>query len=156
MQPGGTDLNGLRRAAIWAPFFKAIPCAALGAYFIWSLTRPIYGFGWSLTFIAAVLSLLFGAGYLLAAFLLSRRSFPWRFSGGIIDATVTTVVAGIIFWLAERSAANVNSCCQGDPNALPAVIFAAIGVAWIAASLPMLAWFLLGAVARFRRRRQPT
>jgi hypothetical protein len=156
MQRGGTNLNRLRRAAIWAPFLKAIPCAALGGYFMWSLTRPIYGFGWTLTLVVAVLWLIFGAGYLLAAFLLSRRSFLWRFSGGIIDATVTTVVALVFFWLAERSPANVNSCCQGDPNALPAVIFAAIGVAWIAASIPMLAWFLLGAAARFRRRRLPT
>jgi hypothetical protein len=156
MQPGRTDLNRLRRAAIWAPFFKAIPSAALGGYFIWWLTRPIYGFGWTLTLIAAVLCLIFGAGYLLAAFLLSRRSFPWRFTGGIIDATVTALVAAVLFWLVEQSAADVSSCCQGDPNAVPLVILAAIAIVWIAASIPMLAWFALGAVARFRRRRPQT
>src|SRR5258708_38534836 len=83
MQAGGTDLNRLRRAAIWAPFFKAIPCAALGGYSMWLLTTPIYGFGWTLTFVVAVLWLIFGAGYFLAAFLLSRRSFLWRLSGGV-------------------------------------------------------------------------
>ena len=123
---------------------------------MWWLTRPLDGLGWILIYLIAMLWLTFGAGYLLAAFLLSRRSLFWRFSGGIIDATVTALVAGIIFWLAQQSAANVNSCCQGDPNALPAVIFGALGVAWIAASIPMLAWFLLGATARFQPRRQPT
>ena len=123
---------------------------------MWSLTKPIYGFGWTLTFVVAVLSLIFGSGYLLAGFLLSLRSLFWRFSGGIIDATVTALVAWVIFWLAEQSAANVNSCCQGDPNAVPVVILAAIALVWIAASIPMLAWFLLGTVARFQRRRQQT
>ncbi len=156
VQRSGTDLNRWRRATIWAPFFKAIPCAALGGYFIWSLTTPIYGFGWTLTFVAAVFWLIFGAGYSLAAFLLSRRSFLWRFSGGIVDATVTTVVAWVFFWLAGQSAANVNSCCQGDPNAVPVVILAAIALVWIAASIPMLAWLLLGTVARFQRPRQQT
>jgi len=157
MQPSGTDLNRWRRAAIWTPFFKAIPCAALGGYSMWLLTTPIYGFGWTLTFVVAVLWLIFGAGYLLAAFLLSRRSFLWRFSGGIIDATVTALVAWVIFWLANYPGAVVLSYSkEGVPNAVPQPVFAAIGVVWIAASLPMLAWLLLGAVARFQRPRQQT
>src|SRR5258708_22861476 len=99
MQAGGTDLNRLRRAAIWAPFFKAIPCAALGGYSMWLLTTPIYGFGWTLTFVVAVLWLIFGAGYLLAAFLLSRRSFLLRFSGGILVPAVRARLALGIFFL---------------------------------------------------------
>jgi hypothetical protein len=123
---------------------------------VWWLTRPNLGFGWILTFLIALLWVIGAVAYLLAAFLLSRRSFPWRFTGGIVDATATAIVAGVIFWLAARSAANVNTCCQGDPNAVPVVILAAIGVVWIAASIPMLAWLLLDAVARFQQRRQQT
>jgi hypothetical protein len=65
------------------------------------------------------------------------------------------MVAGVVFWFGDQSAANVNTCCQGDPNAVPVVILAAIGVAWVAASIPMLVWLVLLAVARFQRWRQP-
>jgi hypothetical protein len=154
MQTGGIDPYRFRSVAIWAPFLKAIPCAVLGGYFGWWLTRPGQGFGWIVTFFFASLWLLGGAAYLLAALLLSRRSLFWRLGGGIIDATATAIGALGFFWLAGRSAENVNSCCQGDPNAVPVVIFGAIAIVWIAASVPMLAWFVLGAAARFQQRRQ--
>jgi hypothetical protein len=121
---------------------------------MWWLMKPMDGFVAMVTILIAVLSLVGGVGYLLAAFLLSRRSLFWRLSGGIIDATVTAIVAWVIFWLAEQSAADVNSCCQGDPKAVPAVVLAAIAVVWIGVSLPMLAWFLLGTADRFQQRRQ--
>jgi hypothetical protein len=146
----------LRRAAIWAPFVKAIPCVALGGYSLWLLTTPMDGLVYIFGFLVAQFWLLCGVGYLSAALLLSRRSLGWRLSGGIIDVAATAVVALVILWFADQSAANVTSCCQGDPNAVPVVILAAIAIVWIAASFPMLAWFLLGAVAQFDRRRQPT
>jgi hypothetical protein len=145
----------LRRAAIWAPVLKAIACAALAGYFIWSLTR-IYGFGWTLTFVAAVLWLIGGAGYVLAGFLLSRRSLSWRFTGGLIDATATAIVAGVILWIDEPSLTAVYSCCQGDPRVVMPAIVALIAVAWITGSLPMMAWLTRDTAARFHQRRQQT
>src|SRR5260221_5236117 len=119
MQAGGTDRNRLRRAAIWAPFLKAIPCFALAGYSIWELTKPMDALvGMFGLFVTASL-LCGGVGYLLAAFLLSRPSFPERFTGGIVDVTATAIAAGVIFSLAGHSAANVTTCCQGDPNAVP-------------------------------------
>jgi hypothetical protein len=146
----------LRRAAISASFLKAIPCAALGGYFIWSLTTPMDALVGMFTLGIAAFLLYGGVAYLLAAFLLARRSFLWRFSGGLIDATATAVVAGVILWLDEPSLTVVYSCCQGDPKVVVPAIIAAIAAVWIAASIPMLAWFLLGTVARFHRRRQQT
>jgi hypothetical protein len=144
----------LRRAAIWASFFKAIPCAALGGYSIWLLTKPMDGLVGLLALFITAFWLYCAVGYLLAAFLLSRPSLAERLTGGIFDATATAFVTAVIFWLAGQAAASVNSCCQGDPNAVPVVILGALGVVWIAASIPMLAWFLRGAAARFQHRRQ--
>lgn len=146
----------LRRAAIWVSFLKAIPCAALGGYSIWLLTMPMDALVGMLGLFTAEFWLCGGVVYLLAAFLLSRPSLPERLTGGIIDATATVTVAGVILWLDEPSLTVVYSCCQGDPRVVVPMIFAAIAVAWIAASIPMLAWFLLGAKARFEQRRQQT
>src|SRR5258708_34601530 len=101
MQSGDIDLTGLRRAAISASCLKAIPCLALGGYSVWSLTTPMDALVGLLALYIAAFSLYGAAAYMLAAFLLSRRPFVWRFSGGIIDATATTALAWGIFWLAE-------------------------------------------------------
>lgn len=155
LRPGSRQV-WLRRVAISASFLKAIPCAALGGYFMWWLTTPMDALVSMLTFGIAELWLIGGVGYLLAAFLLSRQSFAERFTGGIIDATGTGIVAWVIFWLAERPGEVVLSYSHGVPDAVPQPIFWAIALVWIAASIPMLAWFLFGAVARFQRRRQQT
>jgi hypothetical protein len=146
----------LRRVAMSASFLKAIACAALGGYFIWQSTTPMEALGTLFAIVVANFWLTGGGAYLLAAFLLSRRSFLWRFSGGLIDATATAIVAGVILWLDERSLTVVYSCCQGDPRVVMPAIIAAVAVVWIAASVPMVAWFLLGAKARFELRRQQT
>lgn len=146
----------LRRAAIWASLLKAITCAAVGGWSIWQMTLSTDALVGMFAFFVGAVSVIGSVGYLLGAFLLSRRIVLWQFSGGIIDATLTALVAWVFFWLADRSFAAVNAYGQGDPGVLPAEIFEAIGVAWIAASIPMLAWFLLGAAARFQLRRQQT
>src|SRR5260221_13383968 len=118
MQAGGTDRNRLRRAAIWAPFLKAIPCFALAGYSIWELTKPMDALvGMFGLFVTAFL-LSGGVGYLLAAFLLSRPSLPERFTGGIIDATATALAAWVIFLLANQAAPNFTPCSQADPYAV--------------------------------------
>jgi hypothetical protein len=155
MQPNPRQ-GSLRRAAVWASFLKAIACAAVGGYFIWQSTMPMDALGTLFAFVVAEFWLTGGVAYLLAVFLLSRRSFLWRFSGGLIDATATAIVAGVILWIDEPSLTVVYSCCQGDPRVAAPAIIAAIAVVWIAASIPMLAWFLLGAKARFEQRRQQT
>ena len=152
LRPGSRQIR-LRRAAISASLLKVIASAAFAGYFIWRWTTPMDALAGLLTIGSAFLWVCGGIAYMLAAFLLSRRSFRWRF-GGIIDATVTAAVAWVFFWFAEQSFAAVNAYGQGNPGELPAVIFAAIGVVWIAASIPMVAWFLLGAATRFQLRRQ--
>ena len=147
-------MNRLRRAAIGASILKAIACAAVGIWSLWQTTLPMDSLVAMFAFFVAAISLIGSVGYLLGAFLLSRRSFFWRILGGIMDATGTALVAWVFLWFADRSLAAVNSYGPGDPGPLPAVVFAAIGVVWIAASFPMLAWFLLGARARYQRRRQ--
>src|SRR5258706_16358434 len=83
MQAGGTERNRLRRAAIWAPFLKAIPCFALAGYSVWELTKPMDALvGMFGLFVTASL-LCGGVGYIFEGFIISRASFPERLIGGI-------------------------------------------------------------------------
>jgi hypothetical protein len=133
---------------------KAIPCLAFAGYSIWSLTTPPEPLVGLFELFVAQFWLYGGVAYLFAAFLLARRSFAWRLTGGLIDATATAIVAGVILWIDEPSLTAVYSCCQGDPRVIGPAIVALIAVAWIAASLPMMAWLIRDSAARFQQRRQ--
>jgi len=144
----------LRRAAITTSILKAIACAAVGGWSMWQTTLPMDSLVAMFAFFVGTVAFVGSAGYLVGAFLLSRRSHFWRIFGGIVDTTLTAVAAWVLFWLAGRSFDAVNGYGPGNPGPLPAVIFAAIGVVWIGASIPMLAWFVLDVGARVERRRQ--
>src|SRR5260221_8750239 len=103
MQAGGTDRNRLRRAAIWAPFLKAIPCFALAGYSIWELTKPMDALVGMFALFVTASVLCGGVGYLLAAFLLSPPSFPVRFFRGVILAAAPAPPPAVLFFLAPTT-----------------------------------------------------
>src|SRR5258708_10200105 len=156
MHSGDIDLTGLRRAAISASCLKAIPSLALGGYSVWSLTTPMDALVGLLALYIAAFSLYGAVGYMLAAFLLSRRPFVWRLCGGIIDATATAAVAWVIFWLSGSPGGIAHSGRYETPRAVPPSALAGLAVVWIAASAPMRVLLLLDAPAAFRRRRHHT
>src|SRR5260370_19148608 len=147
MQPGDIDLTGLRRAAISEYCVKAIPCLALGGYSVWSLTTPMDALVGLLALYIAAFSLYGAVGYMLAAFLLSRRPFVWRFSGGIIDATATAAVAWVIFWLAGSPGEVVLSGRYRTPGAVPPSDLPSLTVVVNSASVPVIRWHLVHALA---------
>src|SRR5260370_16381795 len=119
MHSGDSDRTGLRRAAISASCLKAIPSLALGGYSVWSLTTPMDALVGLLALYIAAFSLYGAVGYMLAAFLLSRRPFVWRLCGGIIDATATAAGAWGLFWLADSPGGILPSSPYAHPRHLP-------------------------------------
>jgi len=155
LPPDGRTLSAqtwLRRASVIAALTKGLLCGALAGWLMWQSTLPMDGLAALMLTYVGALWLIGGFAYLIGAFLLARRWFPWRVVGGLLDAAPTWIVAWVAISFGERQLLYVTYAPHG-PGAWPPAIAFLVAAVWIAASLPMMTSFVLAAVMRARRQR---
>ncbi len=142
----------LRRTSVIAALTKGLLSGALAGWLMWQSTLPMDGLAALAISYVAVLWLYGAFAYLVGAFLLARRWFPWRVVGGLLDAAATSIVAWVAISFGQYQVLYVTYTPHG-PGAWPPAIAFFLAALWIAASLPMVSSFLLAAVMRARRQR---
>ena len=113
-------------------------CGAVGSWQMWGYSIPP---GWAATFqeLVAFAILMVAFGYFLAAFLLARRSLPWRIAGGVLDGGLSVMVVFVLVRLGYSEMLYAEYAPANDPYARPFAIAFAIAVLWILALTPVVA-----------------